>query len=136
MKANNREDDFFENESMKDIVNFYALDKYDLSSVLVEKDSCRPHIINKDRACRVVFESYDGAYIQIEQEMDMLFFIWDKKKKEEYFYREVGKFRDGAKLLFKGIISQLMKLRSNPLRYIPREPMLLQNGEKARSTEI
>jgi hypothetical protein len=134
-KANNREEEFLDSESLKDIVNFFALDKYDLSSVLVERGTCKPHIINKDRAARVVFESYDGAYIQIEQEMELLVFLWDKKKREDYFYREVGKFREGAKMLFKGIISHLMRMRSNPLRFIPRDPAVLKTGEKAKSSE-
>lgn len=121
LKLVGKEDDYFETESLKDLVNFFAMDKYEISSILVENDNCRPHIINKDRATRIVFETYDGSYIQIEQEMDLIMFLWDPKKKEDYFYREVSKFRDSTKLLFKGIISNLMRLRNSPLRFVPRD---------------
>jgi hypothetical protein len=121
LKLVGKEDDYFETESLKDLINFYALDKYEISSVLVENGNCRPHIINKDRATRIVFESYDGSYIQIEQEMDLILLLWDTKKKEDYFYREVSKFKDSTKALFKGIISNLMRLRNSPLRFVPRE---------------
>lgn len=117
-----KEHDFLLSESLKDLVNFYALDKYDVGSALVEKDTCKPQIINKDRAARVVFETYDGSYIQVEQEMELVVFLWDKRKKEDYFYREAGKFRDSCGELFKGIISHLMRLRNSPLNFVPRAP--------------
>jgi hypothetical protein len=121
LKMVGKEEEYFETETLKDLVNFFAMDKYEISSVLVENDNCRPHIINKDKATRIVFETYDGSYIQIEQEMDLIMFLWDPKKKEDYFYREVSKFRDSTKLLFKGIISNLMRLRNSPLRFVPRD---------------
>jgi hypothetical protein len=121
MKMAGKEEEYFETESLKDLINFFAIDKYEISSVLVESDNCRPHIINKDRATRIVFESYDGSYIQIEQEMDLIMLLWDPKKKEDYFYKEVTKFRESAKVLFKGIISNLMRLRNSPLRFVPRD---------------
>lgn len=121
MSVAGKEEDYFETESLKDLVNFYAIDKYELSSVLVENNNCRPHVINKDKATRIVFESYDGSYIQIEQEMDLVVLLWDSKRKEDYFYKEVSKFRESTKALFKGIISNLMRLRNSPLRYVPRD---------------
>ena len=121
-KLAGKEEDYFNTETLKDLVNFYALDKYEVSSILVEADNCRPHIINKDKATRIVFESYDGAYIQIEQEMDMVMLLWDSKKREDYFYKEVSKFRESTKVLFKGIITNLMRMRNSPLRFIPKDP--------------
>lgn len=120
-KLAGKEQEYFETETLKDLVNFYALDKYEVSSVLVESDNCKPHIINKDKATRIVFESYDGAYIQIEQEMDLVMLLWDSKKREDYFYKEVSKFRESTKQLFKGIITNLMRLRNSPLRFVPRD---------------
>jgi hypothetical protein len=121
-KLAGKEEDYFNTETLKDLVNFYALDKYEVSSILVEADNCRPHIINKDKTTRIVFESYDGAYIQIEQEMDMVMLLWDSKKREDYFYKEVSKFRESTKVLFKGIITNLMRMRNSPLRFIPKDP--------------
>jgi hypothetical protein len=115
-----KEEDFLLSENLKDLVNFYALDKYDVGSALMEKETGKPQIINKDRAARVVFETYDGSYIQVEQEMELVVFLWDRKKREDYFYREAGKFRDSCTELFKGIISHLMRLRNSPLNFVPR----------------
>ena len=125
MVENGDGDDFFGSESLKDIVNFYALDKYRVSSVLVEKSNCKPHIVNRDAAMRLVFECYDGSFIQVEQDMELIVFMWDKKKKrEDYFYREVGKFKDTCGKLFKGIISNLMKMRNRSLNFIPSTPIV------------
>ena len=76
----------------------------------------------RDVATRLVFETFDGSFVQVAQEMELLVFLWpDKRRKEDYFYKEIGKFRETCQKLFKGVIANLMKMRNSPLRFTPRD---------------
>lgn len=122
MSAEGKQEEFFNTESLRDVVSFYALDKYKVSTVIAEKANCKPHIVIRDVATRLVFETFDGSFVQVAQEMELLVFLWpDKRRKEDYFYKEIGKFRETCQKLFKGVIANLMKMRNSPLRFTPRD---------------
>jgi hypothetical protein len=48
---------------VKDFVKFYSMDKFNLQNIIVEAEKFKPHIINTHKATRLVFETYDGAFI-------------------------------------------------------------------------
>ena len=46
-----------------------ASDKYNVQSIVLERDTMRPHIVNTDKATRLIFETHNGSFAQIEQEL-------------------------------------------------------------------
>lgn len=125
-----QDEEFLESENLKDVIGFQALDKFDLGSLIVEAQTGRPHLVKRDKATRIAFETYDGTYIQLEQEVDLHVFLWDKKKREEYFYKEATSFMQSSQELFRTVMLKLMRMKGNPLKFSPKEPI----GNKVAST--
>lgn len=51
------------------------MDKFNLQNIIVEAEQFKPHVINTHKATRLVFETYDGAFIQIEESLELTVFL-------------------------------------------------------------
>lgn len=116
-------DDFLDSEYSRDFCTFYATEKYDIASILIEKETLKPHIMNTSKSTRIVFDTFDGAFVQVEEQRELVVFLWEdtlsNKKREEYFYSEVSKFRKDIRRLFTRIMGGLLKMRTAPLKFKP-----------------
>lgn len=115
---------FLESPYSQNIATFLAADKYKVESIVLERETMRPHIINTDKATRLIFETHNGSFTQIEQEMKLIIFVWpdnELSQREEVIFEEIDKFRDACSRLFRSLMLNVMRIRFIPLKFKPKD---------------